>query len=121
MAAAALAAGCTVSPALIAGFTLTERLLPQAVLTEGFAWLDAATGIGFAAGSSAGGLAADAVGANGIYGRRRRRAAGRRHRHPGTALAAPAGHPGRRNGPAVSMASPSGWVDAVGRSRRRWR
>ena len=63
MAAAALAAGCTVSPALIAGFTLTERLLPRAVLTEGFAWLDAATGIGFAAGSAAGGLAADAAGA----------------------------------------------------------
>jgi len=32
------------------------------VLTEGFAWLDAATRIGFAAGSSAGGLAADAAG-----------------------------------------------------------
>src|SRR5262249_26226805 len=48
--------------ALIAGFTLTERLLPQSVLTEGFAWLDAATGIGFAAGSTAGGLAADAAG-----------------------------------------------------------
>ena len=63
MAAAALAAGFTVSPALIAGFTLTERLLPHAVLTEGFAWLDAATGIGFAAGSTAGGLAADAAGA----------------------------------------------------------
>src|SRR5262245_58708305 len=62
MAAAALAAGCTVSPALITGFTLTERLLPHAVLTEGFAWLDAATGIGFAAGSTAGGLAADAAG-----------------------------------------------------------
>ena len=31
-------------------------------LTEGFAWLDAATGIGFAAGSAAGGLAADAAG-----------------------------------------------------------
>jgi len=63
MAAAALAAGFTVSPALIAGFTLTERLLPPPVLTEGFAWLDAATGIGFASGSSAGGLAADLAGA----------------------------------------------------------
>ena len=30
VAAVALAAGCTVSPALIAGFTLTERLLPHA-------------------------------------------------------------------------------------------
>ena len=62
MAAAAPVAGLAVSPALITGFTLTERLLPQAVLTEGFAWLDAATGIGFAAGSTAGGLAADAAG-----------------------------------------------------------
>lgn len=62
MAAASLAAGFAVSPALIAGFTLTERLLPGAVLTEGFAWLNAATGIGLASGSAAGGLAADAAG-----------------------------------------------------------
>jgi MFS family permease len=62
MAAAALAAGFTVSPALIAGFTLTERLLPGPVLTEGFAWLNAATGIGLAAGYSTGGLAVDAAG-----------------------------------------------------------
>jgi MFS family permease len=63
MAAAALAAGFAVSPALIAGFTLTERLLPGEVLTEGFAWLNAATGIGLACGYSAGGLAVDATGA----------------------------------------------------------
>jgi MFS family permease len=62
MAAAALLAGFTVSPTLIAGFTLTERLLPGDVLTEGFAWLDAATGIGLAAGYSAGGLATAATG-----------------------------------------------------------
>jgi len=63
MAVASLVAGFTVSPALITAFTLTEQLLPLAVLTEGFAWLDAAIGIGFAFGSSAGGLATDAVGA----------------------------------------------------------
>jgi len=62
MAAAALVAGFTVSPALIAGFTLTERLLPGSVLTEGFAWLNAATGIGLAAGYSIGGRAVDAAG-----------------------------------------------------------
>jgi MFS family permease len=62
MAAAALLAGFTVSPTLIAGFTLTERLLPGDVLTEAFAWLDAATGIGLAAGYSAGGLATAAAG-----------------------------------------------------------
>lgn len=62
MAVAALLAGFAVSPALIAGFALTEQLLPQAVLTEGFTWLNAATAIGLAAGSSAGGLAVDAAG-----------------------------------------------------------
>jgi predicted MFS family arabinose efflux permease len=62
MAAASFAAGFAVSPTLIAGITLTERLLPGAVLTEGFTWLNAATGIGLASGSAAGGLAADAVG-----------------------------------------------------------
>jgi predicted MFS family arabinose efflux permease len=62
MAIAALLARFTVSPALIAGFALTEQLLPQAVLTEGFTWLNAATAVGLAAGSSAGGLAVDAAG-----------------------------------------------------------
>ena len=59
--------GFTVCRTLIAGFTVTERLLPQAVLTAGFTWLDAATGIGFAAGSSAGGLAVDAVGTRPVF------------------------------------------------------
>jgi MFS family permease len=63
MAAAALIAGLAISPTLIAGFALTERLLPEQVLTEGFAWLIAATALGFAAGSTAGGLAVDAAGA----------------------------------------------------------
>jgi len=67
MAAAALLAGCTVSPTLIAGFTLTERLLPSDVRTEGFAWLDAATGLGLAAGYSAGGLATTAAGARAAF------------------------------------------------------
>jgi len=37
MAAAAPVAGLAVSPALITGFTLTERLPPGSILTEGFA------------------------------------------------------------------------------------
>ena len=49
-------------PALITSFTLTERLPPGSVLTEGFARLNAATGIGLAPGYSIIGLAADAAG-----------------------------------------------------------
>jgi len=52
MAAAAPVAGLAVSPALITSFTLTERLPPGSVLTEGFARLNAATGIGLAPGYS---------------------------------------------------------------------
>jgi len=62
MAAAAPVAGLAVSPALITSFTLTERLPPGSVLTEGFARLNAATGIGLAPGYSIIGLAADAAG-----------------------------------------------------------
>jgi hypothetical protein len=57
----------TVSPTLIVGCTLTERLLPGDVLTGEFAWLDAATGIGLAAGYSAGGLATAAAGPRGWH------------------------------------------------------
>ena len=67
MAGAALVAGFAISPTLIGGFALTERLLPEAVLTEGFAWLIAAIAIGYAGGSSAGGLAVDAVGARAAF------------------------------------------------------
>ena len=62
MAAAAPVAGLAVSPELITSFTLTERLPPGSVLTEGFARLNAATGIGLAPGYSIIGLAADAAG-----------------------------------------------------------
>jgi MFS family permease len=67
MAVAALVGGFAISPTLIGGFALTERLLPEAVLTEGFAWLIAAIAIGYAGGSSAGGLAVDAVGARAAF------------------------------------------------------
>jgi len=67
MAAAALVAGFAISPTLIGGFALTERLLPGPVLTEGFAWLIGAVAIGYAGGSSAGGLAVDAAGARAAF------------------------------------------------------
>jgi len=67
MLVAALVAGFAVSPAFIAGYALVELLVPEAVLTEGFTWLIAATGIGMAAGSSAGGLAVDIAAARAAF------------------------------------------------------
>jgi predicted MFS family arabinose efflux permease len=67
MLAAALVAGFAISPVFIAGYALVEQLVPGAALTEGFTWLIAATGIGIAHGSSAGGLAADLVAARAAF------------------------------------------------------
>lgn len=55
-------AGFAISPMLIAGFGLVERLVPARSLTEGLTWVSAGIGVGLALGSAAGGRAADAVG-----------------------------------------------------------
>jgi predicted MFS family arabinose efflux permease len=64
MAVCALIYGMTVSPALIAGTGLMANLVAADRLTEGFAWLTAATGLGIAVGSSLAGQLIDAYGAN---------------------------------------------------------
>ncbi|MGW0231419.1 MFS transporter [Actinopolymorpha singaporensis] len=64
MAAGALLVGLAVSPALIAGTGLVELLVPTESLTEGFAWLTAAVGIGIALGSAVAGGLIDTYGPN---------------------------------------------------------
>ena len=54
-------AGAAVSPTLIAGFTLVERLVPPHRLTEALPWASTALAIGFALGSAASGWLVDHV------------------------------------------------------------
>ncbi|NUR91739.1 MAG: MFS transporter, partial [Nonomuraea sp.] len=55
MALAAFVAGFAISPTLITGFSLTERLVPPSLLTEGMAWISTSIGFGVAIGAWAGG------------------------------------------------------------------
>lgn len=64
MAVCALIYGMAVSPALIGGTGLMATLVGSDRLTEGFAWLTAATGLGIAVGSSLAGQLIDAYGPN---------------------------------------------------------
>ncbi|MFG1699159.1 MFS transporter [Nonomuraea sp. NPDC049309] len=68
MAAALFLAGFAISPTLITCFSLTERLVPQSLLTEGMAWISTAIGFGVSAGSWAGGRLTEAYGASAAYG-----------------------------------------------------
>jgi len=54
-------AGAAVSPTLIAGFALVERLVPAAQLTEALTWASTALAIGFALGSPMSGWLVDHV------------------------------------------------------------
>jgi predicted MFS family arabinose efflux permease len=55
-------AGMAVAPSLIAAFSLTERLVPTALLTEGLTWANSGLAIGFAAGTTLSGAIVDAHG-----------------------------------------------------------
>ncbi|MEU1385013.1 MULTISPECIES: MFS transporter [unclassified Nonomuraea] len=68
MAVAAFVAGFAISPTLITGFSLTERLVPPSLLTEGMAWISTSIGFGVAIGAWAGGRLTDAFGASDAYG-----------------------------------------------------
>lgn len=57
-------AGTAVSPSLISCFTLTELLVPPALVTEGFTWLGTAVGLGVAVGAGTSGKLVDVLGAN---------------------------------------------------------
>jgi MFS family permease len=56
-----LFAGAGVSPALIAGFALASRLVPDSALTQALTWTSIAIGLGFALGSPASGALVDHV------------------------------------------------------------
>ncbi|CAB4870494.1 MAG: MFS transporter [Actinobacteria bacterium] len=62
LAAVTLISGAAVAPALISGFSLAERLVPNALLTEGLTWSNSGLAIGFAGGSALAGLAVDSFG-----------------------------------------------------------
>ena len=67
MAPAALLAGLAISPTLIAGMALAERLVPPAARTEGFTWLNSGLGVGVAGGSALGGALAEGPGAQAAF------------------------------------------------------
>ncbi|MFG1942772.1 MFS transporter [Nonomuraea sp. NPDC048826] len=68
MAIALFVAGLAISPTLITGFSLTERLVPPSLLTEGMAWISTSIGFGVAIGAWAGGRLTELVGASNAYG-----------------------------------------------------
>jgi MFS family permease len=55
-------AGAAVAPALIANFSLTERLVPARLLTEGLTWTNSGLALGFSAGTTLGGIVIDSRG-----------------------------------------------------------
>ncbi len=59
---ATFVAGMAVAPALIAIFSLTERLVPPALLTEGLTWTNSGMAVGFSIGTSASGWVIDSIG-----------------------------------------------------------
>jgi MFS family permease len=59
--------GLAISPTLIAGFGLVERLVPARQLTEGLTWVSTFIGIGVAVGASAAGRLVDAYGSAGAF------------------------------------------------------
>jgi MFS family permease len=61
MAAAGLIIGLAISPTVVAGMGLVEKLVPAVAVTEGFAWVGTALGVGVALGSSLAGRIVDAT------------------------------------------------------------
>ena len=62
LAVSTVVAGAAVAPALIAIFSLSERLVPSRLLTEGLTWANSGLAMGFAAGTTIGGAVVDARG-----------------------------------------------------------
>jgi predicted MFS family arabinose efflux permease len=62
LAVSAAIAGAAVAPSLIALFSLSERLVPPRLLTEGLTWTNSGLVVGFAAGTTIGGAMIDAHG-----------------------------------------------------------
>jgi MFS family permease len=68
LAAFVFVGGFAISPALIAGFALLDRLVPQGVRTEGLAWFSTGIGVGLAVSSSVTGQVVDAAGGRAALG-----------------------------------------------------
>ncbi|MEO3794125.1 MFS transporter [Nonomuraea sp. B10E15] len=68
MGVALFLAGFAISPTIITGFSLTQRLVPPSLLTEGMAWVSTSIGFGVAVGAWAGGRLTEAYGASNAYG-----------------------------------------------------
>ncbi|MGW4637315.1 MFS transporter [Sphaerisporangium sp. NPDC004334] len=67
MAIALFFAGLAISPTIITGYALIERLVPGHLLTEGMSWVSTAVGFGVAIGAWAAGRLTDAFGASNAY------------------------------------------------------
>ncbi|MEU8271157.1 MFS transporter [Sphaerisporangium sp. NPDC049002] len=67
MAIALFFAGLAISPTIITGYALIERLVPAHLLTEGMSWISTAIGFGVAIGAWAGGRLTDSFGASNSY------------------------------------------------------
>jgi len=67
MAAAALS-GFAIAPTLIATFSLTQRLVPSKLLTEGLTWTNSGLAAGFALGASLSGVLVDRLGTSYAFG-----------------------------------------------------
>lgn len=68
MSVALFFAGLAISPILITGFSLIERLVPASQLTEGMSWISTSISFGVAIGAWAGGRLTDLYGASNAYG-----------------------------------------------------
>jgi len=62
-----LVAGLAVSPVLISGFALIERLVPNARMTEGLVWSNTGLGVGIAVAAALAGQVIDSRGASAAY------------------------------------------------------
>lgn len=67
MAVALFFAGLAISPTIITGYALVERLVPTHLLTEGMAWISTSVGFGVAVGAWAGGRLTDTFGSSNAY------------------------------------------------------
>ncbi|GAB2871336.1 MFS transporter [Actinoallomurus bryophytorum] len=63
----AVCSGVFLAPVLACTFTFVDRLAPRGTVTEAFAWLVTAFGVGSALGAALAGLAGDAVGVHGAF------------------------------------------------------
>ncbi len=66
--AAAAVSGFAIAPTLICTFSLTQRLVPGKLLTEGLTWTNSGLAVGFALGASLSGLLVDRVGTSYAFG-----------------------------------------------------